>query len=52
MPLHESKIKPSSWEDIEEQFAIFYASKDGDGVMWCPVRSPRGKKIGVFLTEV
>ena len=43
MPLRESKIKPQSWEDIKEQFAIFYASKDNDGVMWCPVRSPHGR---------
>ncbi|KAF9779048.1 hypothetical protein BJ322DRAFT_1113711 [Thelephora terrestris] len=36
MPLCESKIKPKSWGDIEEQFAIFYASKGDDGIMWCP----------------
>lgn len=38
MPLCESKIKPQSWEEIKEQFAIFYASKGDDGIMWCPVR--------------
>jgi len=36
MPLRESKVKPQSWKDIGEQFAVFYASKDDDGVMWCP----------------
>jgi len=36
MPLHESKIKPLSWEDIKEQFVIFYASKGDNGIMWCP----------------
>ena len=43
MPLRESKIKPRSWEDIGEQFAVFYASKDNGGIMWCPVRSPQRK---------
>jgi hypothetical protein len=48
MPLCESKIKPKSWGNIEEQFAIFYASKGDDGIMWCPVRSPYyGRHIGV-----
>ena len=52
MPLHEIKIKPQSWEDIKEKFAIFYASKDDDGIMWCPVRSSCGKQIGVsFLVS-
>jgi len=36
MPLRESKIKPQSWKDIQEQFVIFYASKGDDGIMWCP----------------
>jgi len=36
MPLRESRTKPQSWEDIGEQFVIFYASKGDDGIMWCP----------------
>ena len=50
MPLHESKTKPRSWEDIKEQFAIFYASKGEDGTMWCPVRSSCGIQVG-FLDK-
>lgn len=49
MPLHESKTKPQSWEDIREQFAIFYASKGDDGVMWCPVRSIAVQEIRAFF---
>lgn len=48
MPLRDSKIKPQSWEEIKEQFVIFYASKDDDGIMWCPVRSWGGRS-GWFL---
>ena len=54
MPLRESKLKPQSWKDIQEQFAIFYASKDDDGIMWCPVSAlvvlPTTDRSGPFLT--
>jgi len=53
MPLRESKIKPQSWKDIEEQFAIFYSSQGDDGIMWCPVCSwcgGSGLFSFVFLT--
>jgi hypothetical protein len=39
MPLN-TAVKPlelSSYEDIKENFVIFYASRDESGNMWCPV---------------
>lgn len=36
MPIKDAPSIPKSWDDIEEPFVIFYASKK-DGVMWCPV---------------
>ncbi|KAH9982984.1 hypothetical protein BGW80DRAFT_1266190 [Lactifluus volemus] len=38
MPLN-TAVKPlelSSYEDIKENFVIFYASRDESGNMWCP----------------
>lgn len=39
MPLNTAAnpLKFSSYEDIKENFVIFYASRDESGSMWCPV---------------
>jgi hypothetical protein len=40
MPLNTvpSPLELSSYEGINENFVIFYASRDESGRMWCPVR--------------
>lgn len=40
MPLDSvpSSLELSSYEDIKENFVIFYASRNESGEMWCPVR--------------
>lgn len=39
MPLNTAAnpLKLSSYEDVKENFVIFYASRDESGSMWCPV---------------
>jgi len=36
MPLRDATSTPECWEDIEDSYVIFYASRGRDGVMWCP----------------
>jgi len=36
MPIRDAPSPPQSWEDIKESFVVFYASRNDDGVMWCP----------------
>ena len=40
MPLNTvpNPLELSSYEGIDENFVIFYASRDESGRMWCPVR--------------
>lgn len=40
MPLNtvSSPLELSSYEGINDNFVIFYASRDESGRMWCPVR--------------
>ena len=40
MPLNTvpNPLELSSYEDINENFVIFYSSRDESGRMWCPVR--------------
>ena len=40
MPLNTAPnpFELSSYEDIKENFVIFYSSRDESGRMWCPVR--------------
>jgi hypothetical protein len=40
MPLNTASnpLELSSYEDIKENFVIFYSSRDESGRMWCPVR--------------
>ena len=40
MPLNiaPNPLELSSYEDIKENFVIFYSSCDESGRMWCPVR--------------
>ena len=40
MPLNTAlnPLELSSYEDIKENFIIFYSSRDESGRMWCPVR--------------
>lgn len=40
MPLNTvpSSLELSSYEDIKENYVIFYASRNESGEMWCPVR--------------
>lgn len=39
MPLDtiEDPFELSSYESVKQDFVIFYASRDDDGKMWCPV---------------
>ena len=39
MPLDtiEDPFELSSFESVKQNFVIFYASRDDDGKMWCPV---------------
>jgi hypothetical protein len=39
MPLDtiEDPFELSSYESVKQNFVIFYASRDDDGNMWCPV---------------
>ena len=39
MPLDtiEDPFELSSFECVKQDFVIFYAGRDDDGVMWCPV---------------
>jgi len=36
MPIRDAPSTPKSWEDVEDSYVIFYASRGDDGVMWCP----------------
>lgn len=47
MPLDtiEDPFELSSFESVKQNFVIFYASRDYDGNMWCPVSYPTSTSL-------